>query len=373
MASSIGMRKKREMCYWAGFVVFLLTPALLPVAMAQQGTPDDPLIEQTREDMLRVGRAIEEFYRDRGILLVDFEDQKTPEGQARLAGPLENVGNPSDRERTARDIFLPLVHFGYLDELPENPFPTADEEPLLDSFLYIDEEADIPGDDTAGKTPGGERLLAMGHTENHWRLLTPGPNGHFGGFEEVRARDNIVVSRIDVLTQPPYVDDLVAKVHEDLLKIGRAIEQLRTEKGVLLIDGWDDDQAVGRERLQTVFEGVGDVPEAQRLSHHVLAPLAHFGYLDEVPMDPFARYNPASSTQSDSYWYSDNDPLLPGNDYGTGGVLRSIPPDPPLEPGEWIIMSAGPNVSDESLYIEGIAITLRSDELDAPVASWELY
>ncbi len=328
--------------------------------------------------MQKIGNAIQQMYQEKGLLLVDFYDQETEAGKARLEGPLQNIGNPTDRERTARDILLPLVHFGYLDEIPVDPFPLEDPHPTIDTFIYVDEERVIEGRDMPSSVGERQRLnlYKITYDTNDWFLISPGPNGSI--FERPQTMDNPTLQKIDVVSQPPFVEHLKEKAYQDMVKIGHAIEQLRAEKGVLLVDGWDDDTGTGRSRLRDEFDGVGDVPESTRVTSDILQPLVHFGYLDEIPLDPFVRHNPASPTQSDTYWYTDydGDPELWEPNYAhnwDGGVLRYIYPDPPLEKGEWMLMSAGPVLSPVSIYIRGISITLRSSELDTPVFDWPLY
>ncbi|HPP02702.1 MAG TPA: prepilin-type N-terminal cleavage/methylation domain-containing protein, partial [bacterium] len=56
----------------------------------------------------------------------------------------------------------------------------------------------------------------------------------------------------------------VARSYADMRNTLTAIEQLRLDKGVLLVDFWDDDTDWGRKRIQNVFNGVGNEPEATR-------------------------------------------------------------------------------------------------------------
>lgn len=63
----------------------------------------------------------------------------------------------------------------------------------------------------------------------------------------------------------------------DVRSIATAIELLRADTGVLLIDHWDDDTAEGRERIREVFNGVGDLPEGRGVPCDTSNGLASYG------------------------------------------------------------------------------------------------
>ena len=81
----------------------------------------------------------------------------------------------------------------------------------------------------------------------------------------------------------------IARSYADMRNTGTAIEMLRADKGVLLIDLWDDDYEWGTERIMKVFNGAGyQSNQLQRTTLDVLAPLTTpVSYLSSIPLDPF--------------------------------------------------------------------------------------
>lgn len=164
----------------------------------------------------------------------------------------------------------------------------------------------------------------------------------------------IVVAIIGILAAiavPNFLNAQIrAKVSRslaDLKSTVTGIEQMRLDRGVLLVDFWDDDTDWGRERIKEIFSGVGDLPEAQRRQIDVLAPITSpIAYMSSVPKDPFApkTLEERSSGHSerfgqqgnDVYMYMDNDPANPAADYGGTRF------DPPLKEGDYVVMAFGP-------------------------------
>lgn len=139
----------------------------------------------------------------------------------------------------------------------------------------------------------------------------------------------------------------ISRSYSDIKSTMTAIEQLRLDKGVLLVDFWDDDTTWGKERMEKIFNNVGNVGEALRRQVHVLMPLTSpISYMSSVPKDPFVPKNLRDVsgghserfgiTGNDAYYYADNDPMNPGGDYG--GTQY----DPPLREGDYIMMAFGP-------------------------------
>ena len=139
----------------------------------------------------------------------------------------------------------------------------------------------------------------------------------------------------------------VSRSYADMRSTVTAIEQLRMDKGVILVDFWDDDTDWGKERMSKTFNGVGYEPEATRRQLHVLAPLTSpVSYMSSVPTDPFAGglLQDSSGGHSerfgivgnDAYYYADNDAQGSGGDHG--GTSYS----PPLKPGDYILYAFGP-------------------------------
>ncbi|HOJ59280.1 MAG TPA: type II secretion system protein [bacterium] len=139
----------------------------------------------------------------------------------------------------------------------------------------------------------------------------------------------------------------VSRSYSDMRSTITAIEQLRLDKGVLLVDFWDDDTTWGRDRIAKIFNGVGNEPEATRRQIHVLAPLTSpVSYMSSVPVDPFVPKNLQAVSGGHSerfglqgnqaYYYADNDPVNPGGDYGATQY------SPPLKEGDYILYAFGP-------------------------------
>jgi prepilin-type N-terminal cleavage/methylation domain-containing protein len=142
----------------------------------------------------------------------------------------------------------------------------------------------------------------------------------------------------------------VARSQADMRSLSTGIEQLRLDRGVLLVDFWDDDTEIGLNRLSDVFNNVGNVGEANRRQVHVLAPLTSpVSYMSSIPKDPFASKVQSNSTGgnsetyglkgNDAYLYMDNDPQIPGDDFG---IREGVKLDPPLGAGEYLLFAYGP-------------------------------
>ncbi len=147
----------------------------------------------------------------------------------------------------------------------------------------------------------------------------------------------------------------VARSFADMRSTLTGIEQLRLDKGVLLVDFWEDNGAMpwGNPRIEKVFNGVGLVDESQRRQIHVLAPLTSpISYLSSIPQDPFAPrilQNESGGhserfglTGNDVYMYMDNDPEHSGRDYGGTDF------DPPLKEGDYVLFAFAP--AAEQMY-----------------------
>lgn len=146
----------------------------------------------------------------------------------------------------------------------------------------------------------------------------------------------------------------VARAYSDLRSTSTAIEQLRLDKGVLLVDFWDDDTDWGRARIKDMFNGVGDEPEATRRQIHVLAPLTSpISYMSSIAKDPFVPSHLQATSGghserfglvgNDVYLYTDNDPQSPGGDYG--GTLFQAGY---LGEGDYMMYAFGP--AAETMY-----------------------
>ena len=99
----------------------------------------------------------------------------------------------------------------------------------------------------------------------------------------------------------------IARCYADMRSVGTAIEQMRIDKGVMLVDWWDDDDDWGHKRLTEVFNMIGAGPDFEaRGRDAVLAPLTSpIAYLSSMPQDPFQD---RPDIRGPYYYYVDNDP-----------------------------------------------------------------
>ncbi len=149
----------------------------------------------------------------------------------------------------------------------------------------------------------------------------------------------------------------VARQYADMKGTVTGIESLKVDKGVMLIDFWDDDTDWGIERMADNFGGVGNVGEANRRMVHVLAPLTSpVSYLSAVPTDPFAaRINPHTTGGhserfgvwgNDTYLYVDYDLMSSGGGYGginsaaDQSIARQWHSD--MRRGDYVLFGFGP-------------------------------
>lgn len=153
----------------------------------------------------------------------------------------------------------------------------------------------------------------------------------------------------------------IARGLSDMRSLSTGIEQLRLDKGVLLVDFWDDDTAKGQDRMSEIFQGIGGATTNDRGGTAGLwAPLTSpISYMASIPVDPFFSKIAGADTASNlisadlippyCYMYADEDPAIPGLDYGLAwfspsnrnaqaiGVKH-------LRDGEYVIIGAGPDM-----------------------------
>ncbi|MEW6236257.1 MAG: prepilin-type N-terminal cleavage/methylation domain-containing protein [Candidatus Omnitrophota bacterium] len=132
----------------------------------------------------------------------------------------------------------------------------------------------------------------------------------------------------------------VARCYADMRSLGSTMEILRMDKGVMLVDWWDDDLEAGHTRLREVFNMVGAGPDFEiRGCEAVLAPLTSpIAYMSSIPFDPFQK--------SGYYYYVDNDPEFDGPDHDFPAYkdpTAVMYGNKPLEPGDWALGGIGPD------------------------------
>ncbi|MDX9753959.1 MAG: prepilin-type N-terminal cleavage/methylation domain-containing protein [bacterium] len=153
----------------------------------------------------------------------------------------------------------------------------------------------------------------------------------------------------------------IARAQSDMRAVCTAIEQMRIDKGVMLIDFWDDDTTEGQKRMVEIFAGVGGSQANDRGGMAGLfAPLTSpVSYMSSIPLDPF--FSPASMSDTNSqlisqdlvppytYMYADEDPAIPGGDIGLNfftpgneATLQAVGLRT-LKPGNYVLLGAGPD------------------------------
>jgi len=367
-----------NLSFLIGFAGYLLSGAVVLFNTSFSAVAQDkpPQVEEVKAEMLRIGVAIEKLYLEKKVRLVDLADGETPQGKARLRDVFNNVGNPSDRPRTMLDVLSPLVQLGYLDSIPIDPYLPKDVDPRINTFIYVDEEKEIEGNEnlTIINEVNNNLKTVLGYDD--WVLCSAGPDGV---FDRVWTK-NLFLRRLDVLAQEPFFSEYLAQSKANMRRIGEAIEKLRKEKGVLLVDFWDDDTSIGYDRIRKVFKGAGDVPQEQRTRRDVLKPLVALGYLDSIPPDPFvpvAGYNQSGWNEfllerDMTYLYCDNDPEIKTSNVGSWGDVLKYK----LAVGEWVLIGCLPKFQipiNSTSFKPDNTILLFSRDLQTLVSSWEMY
>lgn len=145
----------------------------------------------------------------------------------------------------------------------------------------------------------------------------------------------------------------VARTQADIRATATAIQMLRLDKGVLLLDFWDDDREWGRVRWEKVFHSVGHAPPSLTLENMYCPLTTPVSYLSAPPVDPFeSKHNETIGFGADergqTYIYFDNDPEDPTEDHNIGLYLlgntyaRSMGISG-LKEGEFALFSIGPD------------------------------
>lgn len=137
----------------------------------------------------------------------------------------------------------------------------------------------------------------------------------------------------------------ISRCYADTRALGTAIETMRMDKGVMLVDWWDDDREWGHERLRTVFNMIGAGPDfEQRGRDAVLAPLTSpVAYIASMPKDPFQDEKIHGGCY---YYYVDNDPVDPSPDHDFPAYHEGTAEyygNKPLRPGDWALGGIGPD------------------------------
>jgi len=113
----------------------------------------------------------------------------------------------------------------------------------------------------------------------------------------------------------------LARCVADMKSVTTTIQMQQSDRGVLLVDWWDDDAEWGQKRLREKFNMVGAGDYESRSTAMVLGPLTSpISYMSAVPLDPFI---PKEEKWHTSYRYGDNDVADPGEDHGYGAIFAA--------------------------------------------------
>ena len=145
----------------------------------------------------------------------------------------------------------------------------------------------------------------------------------------------------------------VARTQADIRAVATAIQMFKFDKGVLLLDFWDDDSKWGMERWETIFGRVGQRPPSKTLENVFVPLTTPVAYLSSIPVDPFepkfdASIGFSADERGSTYIYFDNDPMASGDDHGislyqTGNARGAQIGITPLKTGEFALISIGPD------------------------------
>ncbi len=145
----------------------------------------------------------------------------------------------------------------------------------------------------------------------------------------------------------------IARTQADMRATATAIQMFKFDKGVLLLDFWDDDSDWGRQRWETVFHKVGQQPPSTTLENVYVPLTTPVSYLSSIPVDPFEKKHSESigfsaNEVGQTYIYFDNDPADPGQDhsiglYQEGNKVAQSMGITHLRTGEFGLVSIGPD------------------------------
>lgn len=148
----------------------------------------------------------------------------------------------------------------------------------------------------------------------------------------------------------------IARSYADMRNLGTGIEMLRADKGVMLIDLWDDDYDWGTKRINEIFNGAGfKSNQLSRTSLDVFAPLTTpVAYITTIPEDPFIEKQGVEKHGGNNVvfkWYIYGDLEVLDKDIG-GFYVGLYNPKVntnmshgvrPLRTNEWVMLGYGPD------------------------------
>lgn len=147
----------------------------------------------------------------------------------------------------------------------------------------------------------------------------------------------------------------LVRVKGDIKSLVTAVEAFRTERGVLLIDFWDDATPESQKRWKEKFGQVGINPlfAYSRFEEAYFPLTSPVRYMTKVPYDlynnPKRQVGLSGGEFGLGYIYFDNDPLFPGvcdhyiDRFFPGHPLQINSRTRPTSEGEFGMLSVGPD------------------------------
>ncbi len=151
----------------------------------------------------------------------------------------------------------------------------------------------------------------------------------------------------------------VARSQADMKSMGTAIGSFRIDQNTLLVDFWDEGTPLALERLKKWgLCSVDNLDDAVRNQPCILANLTSpVSYLSSIPSDPFFGKVTNTSDRlvtalAGTYFYGDNDPVVPGEDHGFAALKVGLAKQFDLQhlrEGQWALLGVGPDSTAEEL------------------------
>ena len=154
----------------------------------------------------------------------------------------------------------------------------------------------------------------------------------------------------------------IARSLADMKSIGIAVESFRADRGVDLLDVWDDDDPPECQKYIAMGLG-GTVPSGSSAgrTHWMVYSLTTtpIPYIKTIPPDYMFPDSKLAVQDVHPYYYADQDGHR-GNsmaDHGIGGLLpgqAQLHGQAPMREGEWAIVGVGPDaiIDDLSVYLK---------------------
>lgn len=148
-------------------------------------------ISRNMADLRSTFNAIQMLRTEQNQMPIDFWDYETEEGKKILQDMFNNVGAAPGSQRSASMILQVLTSpISYMGVVPMDPFLQKKGEPgqgfegVLDTYVYIDQDPNIPGDDMFFAALKHQDNVTTMHThpimENQLAIVAVGPDGQLG-------------------------------------------------------------------------------------------------------------------------------------------------------------------------------------------------